>query len=431
LICVSDYNLYLGFCKTFPSKSEKNMSDSVNAELVAIGTEILLGEITDTNSVYLAQQLRDIGINVYYMTSVGDNRGRIADAIRLALSRADIVITCGGLGPTVDDVTRQGIADAVEHDLEFHESLYNHIVARFESYRVQMSENNRQQAFLPSGAIPIENPVGTAPGFMVEQNNKVVISLPGVPRELKFLMQETVIPYLLENYQPGVIRSRILRTAGIGESDLDTRIGSNLLEGSNPTVGLAAHHGIIDIRLTAKAASTDEAEAMLDDVEAKVREQAGTFIFGTGTNTLEDVLADRLRHYNLNLCLVEAGLDDAIAAKLQAAGVYDDCIAHAQSYAHPDALDTVGTLRQQAETLAQQLTDAHNTAGAIVILSMPDVNEQSDSDHNTAVSVYVDGQHKTRTYGFGGQSNLVREWVSRWGMSAAWRMITDRFDDRN
>jgi nicotinamide-nucleotide amidase len=404
------------------------MSNSINAELVAIGTEILLGEITDTNSVYLAQQLRDIGINVFYMTSVGDNRGRIADAIRLALSRAGIVITCGGLGPTVDDMTRQGIADAVGRNLEFHESLYNHIVARFESYRVQMSENNKQQAFLPAGAIPVENPVGTAPGFIVEQNDKVVISLPGVPRELKFLMQETVIPYLLETYQPGVIRSRILRTAGIGESDLDTRIGKELLEGSNPTVGLAAHHGIIDIRLTARAASTDDVATMLDEVEDKVREKAGSFIFGTGTDNLEDVLADRLRHHDLKLCLVEAGLDNAIAAKLQAAGVYDDCIAHATSYAHPDDLDMTGSLRDRAETLAQQMTETHGTAGTIVILSTPDVNEESDADHNTAVSVYVEGQQKTRMYGFGGRSNLVREWVSRWGMSAAWRMITDSFD---
>jgi nicotinamide-nucleotide amidase len=169
------------------------MSDNVNAEIIAIGTEILLGEITDTNSVYLAQQLRKLGINLYFMTSVGDNEGRIESAIRLAMSRADLIITCGGLGPTVDDMTRQSVAAATDRGLSYHEELYQQIVERFAGFRVQITENNKRQAYLPEHSIPIENPVGTAPCFIVEHEGKVIMSLPGVPREMKFLFTEKVI----------------------------------------------------------------------------------------------------------------------------------------------------------------------------------------------------------------------------------------------
>ena len=139
------------------------MPDNPNAEIIAIGTELLLGEITDTNSVFMARQLRDIGVNMYFMTTVGDNLGRITDAISAALDRAEIVITSGGLGPTVDDMTRQAVADAVASPLEFHQSLYDGIAERFRGFGSKMTENNRQQAYLPQGAILVENPVGTAP----------------------------------------------------------------------------------------------------------------------------------------------------------------------------------------------------------------------------------------------------------------------------
>ncbi|MBZ0304441.1 MAG: competence/damage-inducible protein A, partial [Anaerolineae bacterium] len=177
--------------------------EHINAEIISIGTEILLGEITDTNSVFIARALRDIGVNVFYMSSVGDNEKRIADVIRVAMSRADVIITCGGLGPTVDDMTRQSVAAATERGLTFHQSLADAIAERFASFRVQMTENNKRQAYLPDNALLIENPVGTAPAFAVEHEGKVVISLPGVPREMKYLMGEKVIPYLRSHYNLG------------------------------------------------------------------------------------------------------------------------------------------------------------------------------------------------------------------------------------
>jgi nicotinamide-nucleotide amidase len=247
------------------------MTQSVNAEIIAIGTEILLGEITDTNSVHIARTLRDIGVNLYFMTTVGDNEQRIADSIRIAMSRAQVVITCGGLGPTVDDMTRQAVASATERGLTFHQELLDKIAERFAGFRAQMTENNRRQAFLPDNAMVIENPVGTAPSFVVEHNNSVVISLPGVPREMKYLLAERVVPYLHDRFNlgSGVIKARVLRTAGIGESALDAAIGNEILQASNPTVGLAAHAGQVDVRITAKAESVDQADHMIAEVEAQ------------------------------------------------------------------------------------------------------------------------------------------------------------------
>ncbi|MFW5709169.1 MAG: competence/damage-inducible protein A, partial [Chloroflexota bacterium] len=197
------------------------MNQDVTAEIISIGTEILLGELTDTNSVYIARVMRDLGINLYTMVSVGDNRKRIAEAVRAAMSRADLVITCGGLGPTVDDMTRQSVADATDRGLTFHQSLLDQIAERFRGFNVQMTENNRQQAYLPDNATVIENPVGTAPAFIVEHQGRIVISLPGVPREMKFLMSEHVVPFLRERYWLGIIKARVLKSAGIGESALD------------------------------------------------------------------------------------------------------------------------------------------------------------------------------------------------------------------
>src|SRR5215475_14219124 len=243
------------------------MAQNVNAEIVAIGTEILLGEITDTNSVHIARVLRDLGINLYFMTSVGDNEQRIADSIRIALSRADVVITCGGLGPTIDDMTRQAVATATDRGLTFHQTLLDAIAERFSGFRAQMTENNKRQAYLPDEATVIENPVGTAPSFIVEHHGHIVISLPGVPREMKFLMNEKVIPYLKERYKLGVIKAKVLKTAGIGESLLDHEIGTTLLEMSNPTIGLAAHAGQVDVRITAKADTVSMADEMIASIE--------------------------------------------------------------------------------------------------------------------------------------------------------------------
>lgn len=408
------------------------MADNVNAEIIAIGTELLLGEITDTNSVYLARQLRDLGINVYYMTSVGDNQKRIADSIRLAFERADIVITCGGLGPTIDDMTRQSIADATDRELVFHQSLYDQIEERFASFKVKMTENNTRQAFLPADAITIENPVGTAPSFVVEYSDKAVISLPGVPREMKYLFETRIIDYLRTKYELGIIKARILKTAGIGESTLDDMLGDDLLNSGNPTIGLAAHSGIIDIRMTAKADDEALADNLLDLMEIEVREKAGEFIFGQDNDELEQVLFDLLSENGKHIAVAEAGIQNAVIAKLSSPD-FDSILSETIEAEHPDAFKAMFAetqdmnLRDSAHSIAKNIAERNQSIASIAILSLPEVDENQDKEISTVVAVYTNREVKSRVYGFGAKNPLTGDWVSRWAMAYLWRQVKEQF----
>jgi len=404
------------------------MPDNPNAEIIAIGTEILLGEITDTNSVYLARQLRDIGVNVFFMTTVGDNLTRIADAISAALDRAEIVITTGGLGPTVDDMTRQAVADVAGRPLLYHESLYRAIEERFRGFGVEMTANNRQQAYLPERATLIEKPVGTAPAFLVESERGMVISLPGVPREMKYLVTESVMPLLLRKYELGVIVARTLRTAGIGESSLDDKIGKDILSERNPSVGLAAHHGAVDVRITAKAEDTPSAVQMLDAMQARLEERIGDDVFGVDEATLEEVVWAHLRHNGLTLHVTEAGLPGVISSawnedtEALRTMIYDDPIQVFKQYAVNPA-DV--SLTEFASDIAARIRLREAVDASIVVLSYPDLDENADNEQGSAVAISTAAESRYRGYGFGTRSQLAREWISRWGLSSLWRMLKE------
>jgi nicotinamide-nucleotide amidase len=276
-----------------------------SAEIITIGTEILLGEILDSNARYLARQLRDAGIDLYRKTTVGDNAGRIAQAIQQALERCEIIITTGGLGPTVDDPTREAIALALNIPTEFRPELWEQIQSRFKRYGRQPTENNKRQAYIPKGAQPVENPVGTAPAFIVERGAQSIISLPGVPSEMEYLLENAILPYLRQHYQlSGIIKARLLHTAGVGESLIDERIG-DLETLSNPTVGLAAHSGQVDVRITAKAGSEAKADEMIQAIEQDLRRRLGDWIYGVDEETLEEVALRLLQGRNWTLSVIE------------------------------------------------------------------------------------------------------------------------------
>lgn len=287
----------------------------MRAEILAIGTEILLGEIVDTNTAAIARGLRSIGIDVFRTGAVGDNAERIAQAVSEALSRADVLITTGGLGPTVDDVTREAVAHALERPLEFRPELWEQIRERFARFGREPTENNRRQATLPQGAVAIENPVGTAPAFRVEDDRGTVIALPGVPAEMAYLLEHDVVPYLAARQgQRLVIRTRVLHTVGVGESWVDERI-ADLETGTNPTVGLAAHPGQVDIRITAKAEDEAAAERLIAPVEAELRARLGEAVFGADGETLAEVVQASLDARGLRLVTVETGTGAALAAQ--------------------------------------------------------------------------------------------------------------------
>ncbi len=290
-----------------------------SAEIITIGTEILLGEIIDTNARYLARQLRDAGIDVYRKTTVGDNAKRIAQAIQQALERCDIIITTGGLGPTVDDPTREAVALAVGVETEYRPELWEQIQERFRRAARQPTENNKRQAYIPKGATAVENPVGTAPVFIVEKDGHVIISLPGVPREMEHLMVEAILPFLRQRFKiHSKIKARVLRTAGAGESAIDDLIG-DLEELSNPTVGLSAHSGQVDVRITAKAETEAAADELIRPVETDLRKRLGHWIYGADQDTLEAVALEAVKRSGWNLAVVEAGLGGDLIRQLASA----------------------------------------------------------------------------------------------------------------
>ncbi len=303
-----------------------------SAEIITIGTEILLGEIVDTNTRYIARNLRDLGVDLYRTVTIGDNAERIAETIRESMQRTDIIITTGGLGPTIDDPTRDAIALATGVKTEFRPELWVQIEKRVSLYGRKPTENQKRQAYVPEGAIALENPVGTAPCFIVEYSSLpseeeglgkgragVIISLPGVPREMETVLHVSVIPYLQKRYAlDEIIKVRILRTAGIGEGRLDEKI-ADLEKLKNPTVGLSAHAGMVDIRLAVKAKTEDEANTMLLEVENEIRQRLGKNIFGTDQAQLAEVALAAVETRGWQLVTLESGLGNRLSQSLQKA----------------------------------------------------------------------------------------------------------------
>jgi nicotinamide-nucleotide amidase len=401
----------------------------MDAEIVTSGTELLLGEIVDTNSTYIARALRDIGVNLYYKTSVGDNVQRIVLVLEHALERADLVIITGGLGPTVDDVTREGVAQVIGRELVLYPECLAQIEAIFARWRRPMGENNRRQAYLPAGSIPIQNPVGTAPGFIVEEARGTLIALPGVPREMEHLLQIAVLPYLrqrLGNRQV-TIKARVLRTIGLGESWIDERIDP-LMRLANPTVGLSAHTGMADIRITARAASEAEADLMIAEVEAQVRARIGNDgIYGTGTDVLEEVTGRLLAQAGVRVALVESATRGEVARLLRSTAEGAGAVTAAQVVHGPVELssllgvsqamiDTYGWVSEMvAAAAAGALCDTYEAGWGVAVLGdMETENDVYGGDRTgeTYVALFASSVTAVSHFPYGGTGFVSRTWVA-------------------
>ena len=293
---------------------------TVNAEIVAIGSELLLGQIVDTNSAWMAQRLAEIGVNLFYKTIVGDNPSRMREIIGRALERSDVVITSGGIGPTEDDLTREIVAEVTGRELILDPALLQQIEERFRKRGFIMTKNNEKQAYIPAEAIPVENPNGTAPSFIVEAPRGVIISLPGVPFEMKWLFEHRIIPYLREKFDlREMIVSRVLKIAEIGESGVDDRIGHLIRRSSNPTVGVLAHPGQVDVRISVKTDSVEKAQELIAPVEQEVRAAFGHHVFAIDNETMEEVVGKLLKTQGLSIAVIEDLTGGMIAQRLQQA----------------------------------------------------------------------------------------------------------------
>jgi nicotinamide-nucleotide amidase len=380
------------------------------AEIIAIGTELLLGEIQDTNTRYLARTLRDLGVDIYRATVIGDNTERIAQTIREAMQRSQIIITTGGLGPTVDDPTRAAVALALDTEIEYRPELWEQIQLRFQRYGRIPSENNRRQAWMPNGAIAIENAVGTAPAFIYETVNACIISLPGVPREMEYLIQNKIIPYLRERFQlSGTIKARVLHVAGVGESQIDEWIG-DLETNPNPTVGLLAHPGLVDVRITAKADSMEAADKLIEEMEALVRARIKEGLYGADQETLEESVMQALRDQGWKAALVECGLRGALQKRMERLRFPADQVLILQEPC------TIEALRQHAVQFGEQCQA--NICLAVSLVETP------DNQILYLVILSSQGvQEITRSYG--GERTLSTSWSTNTALEMLRRTLVE------
>ncbi len=338
----------------------------MRAELVMIGSELLLGQVVDTNSSFLAKRLAELGVDLFRKTTVGDNLGRIADVLRDACERAELVVVSGGLGPTEDDLTREAVARCFDVDLVFHQELLDEIQCRFNRFGRKMSPNNRRQAHLPEGATVLPNPIGTAPAFVLEAGTNILVTLPGVPAELKLIFDEHFVPYLQEKgYVTGeIIRSRVLKICGAGESTVDSEVGDLLRSSQNPTVGILASPGAVTLRITAKAASDEEVRRMIDQMESEIRERIGWMIFGGDDETLEGVVDNLLVERGLTLAVAESVSGGFIAQRFCACSAESVLGSYVSARGNeirgiPDTLVAPGTAQDiQPADVATSLADA-------------------------------------------------------------------------
>ena len=285
------------------------------AELIAVGTELLLGNIVNSDARMLSQGLSALGINVYYHTVVGDNPQRLRQAVDIAKGRADIIITTGGLGPTCDDLTKNVLADCFGKKLCYNEEAARRMEAYFRQMGRPMTENNYQQAYLPEGCTPFQNDWGTAPGCGFEAEGIRVIMLPGPPSECTPMFQERAVPYL-RDLTDGIIVSRTLRIFGRGESEVEALLRERMNAMHNPTLAPYAKEGEMELRVTAKAPDEAAARALIAPVEAELRKLLGPYIYGADVPSLERVCFDLLKEKGLTLSSAESCTGGLIPKRL-------------------------------------------------------------------------------------------------------------------
>lgn len=354
----------------------------MQSEILCVGSELLLGQIVDTNAAYIATQLARYGISVRRKQTVGDNLERIIRAIRSALENADVLIITGGLGPTTDDLTREAIAGAFGVELELNPVLETELRHFFEGRKIPFSSTNLRQAYLPHGAQAIPNPNGTAPGVWMEQNGKIVFAIPGVPHEMRHMLDATIIPAIQEQRgETEILVSRIVRTFGIGESGLAEAVEDILLASENPTVApLIYQNTEVHLRMTAKAHDEAEAKVLLDAMEARLRERVGEYIFGTDAQTLPAVLLEQLKQQNATLAVAESLTGGFLAASLTD-------IPGASAVLRGGVVAYSNEMKQRLLNVPAEVLSKHTAVSAETALAMATgIREVADTDYAIAVT---------------------------------------------
>ncbi len=332
----------------------------MTAEILSIGTEILLGDITNTNAQYLARQLANLGIGVYFQTVVGDNADRLLQTYERAFERADLVITTGGLGPTDDDLTKEIGAQYFGLALKEDAASMQALLERFRNYSAEaMPESNKKQAFMPEGSTVIKNENGTAPGCMIEQNGKILIMMPGPPNEALPMFENHVLPFL-QSRQEATFVSRTLRVSGMGESMAAEKIKHLIDAQQNPTIAPYAKTNEVELRITAKAGNEDEANGMIAPVAEQIYGILGEYIYGEGNMTLEGAVVQMLIENNLTIAVAESCTGGLFTSRLvNVTGVSQVLTEGIVTYSNESKINRLGV---KPETLEQFGAVSHEVA---------------------------------------------------------------------
>ena len=394
----------------------------MKAEILSVGTEILLGDIVNTNAQYLAKRLADLGISVYHQSVVGDNPERLFEGFRLALSRADLVITTGGLGPTKDDLTKEIAFEYFGKESVVNEDSLKVLESHFKDMNRPMTQNNLKQAYFPGDVMVLPNNNGTAPGCIIEEDEKIVVLLPGPPREMKPMFEESVVTYL-QKYQQGVLLSKVLRVVGVGESSAAEILEDILDNQTNPTVAPYAKDGEVTFRITAKADTYEEAEILIEPMEAEIRSRLGSNIYGEGNTTLESVLCEMLVNKKLTIATAESCTGGMVASTLiNYPGISSVFMESAVTYSNEAKINRLGVRAEtldkygavSSEVAAEMAQGIAKTAGTNIGLSTtgiagPEGGSMEKPVGLVYVGLFMNGEVKTKMLRLSGDRQRIRQ----------------------
>ncbi|HEX6593571.1 MAG TPA: competence/damage-inducible protein A [Bacillota bacterium] len=408
-----------------------------NAEIIAVGTELLLGQIPNTNAQWISQQLALHGINMFYHSVVGDNLNRVERAFRLAEERSDIIFVTGGLGPTEDDLTREAFQSLSNIEMIEHEPSIKKINNYFAKQQTEMTPNNRKQARVFKGAKVIVNRFGMAPGMIVSANKKIWIFLPGVPREMKQMFTDEVIPYLKEFVSnDDLIKSKIMRFIGIGEAKLEHELREIIEAQHNPTIAPLAQHDGMTIRLTAKGSSEQHVDQMLQETEQQILEKVGSYCYGINNQTMEQTIVDLLRREDIKIASAESLTGGKFMDKLisvpgssqacrGAIVCYDPQVKMDVLRVSPETIRSKGTVSVEcASEMAENvcsLLDA-NIGISFTGVAGPDAIEGKPVG-TVYLGIYADGYKQVEKFTFHGDRETIRERTVLKGFERLFRFI--------
>lgn len=413
------------------------------AEILSVGTELLMGQISNTDAQYITKRLNDVGVNVYYHTVVGDNPQRLKQSVSLALSRSDVLITTGGLGPTKDDLTKETIAQALGLKLVLDECSHDKIRVFFERVGKKMMDNNLKQAYVPEGCTIIPNNNGTAPGCLIEKDGKTVIMLPGPPKEMIPMFEESLLPYFTKKTGQ-IIESKMLKVFGIGESEMETKILDIVEAQSNPTIAPYVNQGEIVIRVTSRCKDRNSANQMINPVIDKIRDRLGIMLYALNGESMEEVVVGRLLADDIDISLAESCTGGMLASKLVNVPGVSKVFEHGFiTYSNQAKMDVLGvskkTLdsfgavsRETAIEMVKGLLARTKTRAGISITGVagPDPDDNRPKG-NVFVAVSLDNELECIELKLNGNRERIRHMACLNALDLLRKMIINKYGDNN